>query len=63
MPPFGGGVREENMSNEQTTEEQLETHPGVCLECERFTVALGPTGLCEGCVMQAQIDAMEESER
>ncbi len=50
-----------NLSAESVARQEPETHSGVCKECERYTSALGPTGLCEGCVMQAAIDAMEES--
>lgn len=36
-----------------------EYHSGECLICERFVTMLSSTGICEGCVMQAMIDAEE----
>lgn len=35
---------------------------GECVECGRIASLLSAKGYCEGCVMQATIDAMEESE-
>ena len=39
--------------------ETYTAHPGECAVCGRYVSALSSTGLCEGCVMQAAIDAME----
>lgn len=36
---------------------------GECAECGRFRSQLSPQGYCEGCVMQAAIDAMSPEER
>ena len=34
-------------------------HGGECAQCGRTVTALNSMGVCEGCVMQAAIDAME----
>jgi hypothetical protein len=36
---------------------------GECIECGRFSSLLSVNGSCKGCVMQAAIDAQEESEK
>ncbi len=36
---------------------------GECVSCGRFSSQLTVNGYCEGCVMQAAIDAMEPQER
>lgn len=38
--------------------EQAALHYGTCIECERLAILNG-AGVCEGCVMQAVIDAQE----
>lgn len=42
---------------------EVKPRSGKCVECERESVQLSPQGYCEGCVMQAAIDAMEPEER
>jgi hypothetical protein len=44
-------------------EEATPPRSGECVECGRFSSLLSVNGSCEGCVMQAVIDAQEESER
>ena len=39
--------------------EPYTSRPGECAECGRYVSALSSTGLCEGCIMQAAIDAQE----
>jgi hypothetical protein len=41
--------------------EQYVPRSGECVICERYVSMLSPTGICEGCVLQAQIDAREQS--
>lgn len=36
---------------------------GVCVECGRNVMKLNGAGVCEGCVMQTVIDAMEPEQR
>lgn len=45
--------------------EQKESIPrsGECVECGRYSSQLSANGYCEGCVMQAAIDAMEPEYR
>ena len=42
-------------------EEATTPRSGECVECGRFSSLLSANGSCEGCVMQAAIDAQEES--
>lgn len=42
--------------------EPMVTHGGVCAVCERTVTVLGSAGMCEGCTMQAAIDAQERYE-
>lgn len=41
------------------SEEQEQPRSGECVECGRVSAVLTERGYCEGCVMQAQIDAQE----
>jgi ribosomal protein S14 len=43
-------------------EKALEQHGGECRECGRTVTALNSAGMCEGCVRQAQIDAIQENQ-
>jgi hypothetical protein len=43
-------------------EESEASRSGECVECGRFSSLLSANGYCEGCVMQAAIDAMQENE-
>lgn len=47
----------------ETTKQESEQRSGECVECGRFSLLLSENGYCEGCVMQAAIDAMEPEER
>lgn len=47
--------------SEEAQESQV--RQGECVECGRFSSQLTEKGYCEGCVMQAAIDAMEPQER
>jgi len=42
--------------------ERQQTRQGECVECGRFSSQLTKKGYCEGCVMQAEISAMENKE-
>ena len=47
----------------QLRQEASQVRQGECAECGRFSTLLSANGYCEGCVMQASIDAMEPQER
>lgn len=42
-------------------EQQEDTRSGECVECGRYASRLSVNGSCEGCVMQAAIDAQERT--
>ncbi|HYX50439.1 MAG TPA: hypothetical protein VE843_11890 [Ktedonobacteraceae bacterium] len=52
-----------NDANKTWSLEPMQPRSGECAECGRYTSQLSVTGLCEGCIMQAQIDAIQENER
>lgn len=54
-----GGVS--RAARREKQQEQEVPHDGVCVECERTVTALNSAGMCEGCTMQAAIDAQERS--
>ncbi len=45
------------------SQEASQVRQGECVECGRFSLLLSAQGACEGCVMQAAIDAMSPEER
>lgn len=50
-----------NLTREQLhlLDEHAPICEGVCVECGRTVTALNSVGMCEGCTMQAAIDAQE----
>jgi hypothetical protein len=53
-----GPMSEETRAARQAAQE-YQVRQGECVECKRFSSQLTENGYCEGCVMQAAIDAME----